>query len=1210
MSAGTRLCVAVLAAGLISVPGSQIAVTQSRGAQPHPDFDIRDRRAAVSPRVTAEPSARGAAAERRRLRFNRESGSVRMLDNPGLAISTVSGAPAIRGLLVSNARRLGLDPRDLATLTLDRDYVSRSNGVRHLVFKQVVDGYPVFDSALGIHLRPDGTVARITSNAASIDGRDDTMSLAAADARAAALTHAGEGVASVASPVWLPLDGVLHLAWHVAVTAPEQSGVYDVLIDAQNAELLIRRNRVQHAEGFGRVLQTSSPADPRLPDPMPQGGNGTACPPPANLVLRSLNGPFRDPATVLGNSGRLDGNNVRVFRGSAGELSGAGTFDGSAWTFDFPFNSAGAAETSLFFALNYAHDFFYDLGFDEASGNFQLDNFGRGGAGGDPVKANARATGRNNANYVHAPDGGSPTINMFLWDGSGCWGEDVDGDGTADLDGDLDLDIIVHEFHHGVSLRLNTAWTGNEAGAIGEGGGDFFAYSINGDTLLADYARPGGLRGVNGKHYGDWFCLLNLFCSVHDNGEIWVNALWDVRERFRTDLVRGSESAAINEAHQLYIDGLKLSPPAPTMLDLRDAMLEADALRNAGTPVSQNYCRLWESFAGRGMGLSATDTSDNGLNRVVPAYDVPAGCVPPPAPPSVTVTASTPTALEAGLVPGAFTFSRGAATQSALTVQYLIGGTTTASADYTALPASVIIPAGAATATVPVVPVDDTVVENNETVIVTITSGSGYILGSPASGTVSIVSDDVAPDMLVADLQTPRSAAEGSTISVTDTTRNQGLGTAPPTQTAFYLSANAILDAADPLVGSRVVPELATGAATTSVTPLLIPTPLSAGTYYLFAKADAPGTLWETNEFNNTKVITIAIGPDLVVTTFTAPSVAGPGTAIVVSDTTSNQGASAATASTTRFFLSSNVFLDAGDAALEARPVSGLVPAASSGGSTIVNIPGGIASGTYYLFAQADAGLAVGEANEINNAKSVLIRIGPDLSVSAMTVPTRAASGATITITDTTRNVGAGPSPASATAFFVSTNYVLDAADIRLGQSRPVPALGPNESNTGSTPVTLPQLTPGSWILIASADDGDAVVETQETNNARFAIVQVGPDLVFLTVSAPSAGVAGGSINVNATVRNGGGGLAAASNVRFYLSSDVTWDASDIQLNAVRNVPALATDATHPGSTSVPLPANQTGPFYLLVVADGDHSVAESNELNNVAVRFIQINGS
>ena len=77
-----------------------------------------------------------------------------------------------------------------------------------------------------------------------------------------------------------------------------------------------------------------------------------------------------------------------------------------------------------------------------------------------------------------------------------------------------------------------------------------------------------------------------------------------------------------------------------------------------------------------------------------------------------------------------------------------------------------------------------------------------------------------------------------------------------------------------------------------------------------------------------------------------------------------------------------------------------------------------------------------------------------------MTVPTRRRP-APITITDTTRNIGAGSSRASATAF-LRRHYVLDAADIRLGQSRPIPALGPNESNTGSTPVTLPQLTPGS----------------------------------------------------------------------------------------------------------------------------------------------------
>ena len=248
---------------------------------------------------------------------------------------------------------------------------------------------------------------------------------------------------------------------------------------------------------------------------------------PPTTRSRSLDAPFRDAATVVASTGRLEGNNSRVFRGSGGQ-SAQGSPSPDGWRFDFPFNSAASAETALFFASNFVHDFFYDLGFDEAAGNFQQDNFGRGGAAGDPVKLNARAAGRNNANYVHAPDGTSPTINMFLWDGAGCWGADVNSDGTPDLDADYDLDVLVHEFHHGVSLRLNTAFTGVEAGAIGEGGGDFFAYSVNDDPTLAEYARPGGLRAVNGKTYGDWSCLLGLFCDVHDNGEIWANVLWDV----------------------------------------------------------------------------------------------------------------------------------------------------------------------------------------------------------------------------------------------------------------------------------------------------------------------------------------------------------------------------------------------------------------------------------------------------------------------------------------------------------------------------------------------------------------------------------------------------------------------------------------------------------------------------------------------------------
>jgi Fungalysin metallopeptidase (M36) len=319
------------------------------------------------------------------------------------------------------------------------------------------------------------------------------------------------------------MDGGARLAWHVEIEPDGAPQFYDMLIDARTGELLLRRNRVLDADGTGRVVQSDATQalDPRRPDQMPAGAMG--CPPPDNHELRNLTSPFRDGPSVRHRP--VVWQQRARFRRTLGNEGVLGSFDGSRWLFDHPFNTAASSETALFFALNFAHDFFYDLGFDEAAGNFQVDNFGRGGAGGDPVTALARAPGRNNATYQHALEGASPTISMFLFDGLGCWSEDVDGDGTPDIDGDYDTDVVLHEFHHGVSMRLNTAWSGNEAGTMGEGGSDYFAYTVNGDTTLADYSRPGGLRGVNAKTYADWTCMLFIFCEVHDNGEIWANAL-------------------------------------------------------------------------------------------------------------------------------------------------------------------------------------------------------------------------------------------------------------------------------------------------------------------------------------------------------------------------------------------------------------------------------------------------------------------------------------------------------------------------------------------------------------------------------------------------------------------------------------------------------------------------------------------------------------
>src|SRR6185369_9185556 len=74
---------------------------------------------------------------------------------------------------------------------------------------------------------------------------------------------------------------------------------------------------------------------------------------------------------------------------------------------------------------------------------------------------------------------------------------------------------------------------------------------------------------------------------------------------------------------------------------------------------------------------------------------------------AVTVTATDASAAEAGTDSGTFTISRTGSTAAALTVFYSLAGTASNSLDYQSLPGSVTIPAGATSATVTIVPVDD-----------------------------------------------------------------------------------------------------------------------------------------------------------------------------------------------------------------------------------------------------------------------------------------------------------------------------------------------------------------------------------------------------------------------------------------------------------------------------------------------------------------------
>lgn len=214
------------------------------------------------------------------------------------------------------------------------------------------------------------------------------------------------------------------------------------VLSASDGRVLFEIDLVRHDAFTYRVF-----ADPETKRPMvgPQGDlyapHPTGVPDKQRLewqasqlvTLESY--PFsRSDPWLAPDATTTSGNNVYAFADLAapdGYSAGSDVLPAltSASTFDHVYDTSAspnatpaaiqAATTHLFYVTNFLHDWFYDAGFDEASHNPQLDNFGRGGLGRDPLHAEAQDhSGRNNANAMVPPDGTSPRIQMFIFSGA------------------------------------------------------------------------------------------------------------------------------------------------------------------------------------------------------------------------------------------------------------------------------------------------------------------------------------------------------------------------------------------------------------------------------------------------------------------------------------------------------------------------------------------------------------------------------------------------------------------------------------------------------------------------------------------------------------------------------------------------------------------------------------------------------------------------
>jgi subtilase family serine protease len=112
---------------------------------------------------------------------------------------------------------------------------------------------------------------------------------------------------------------------------------------------------------------------------------------------------------------------------------------------------------------------------------------------------------------------------------------------------------------------------------------------------------------------------------------------------------------------------------------------------------------------------------------------------------------------------------------------------------------------------------------------------------------------------------------------------------------------------------------------------------------------------------------------------------------------------------------------------------------------------------------------------------------------------------------------------------------------------------------------------------------------------------------VVSTLTAAAAVPSGATYKVKDTTSNIGAGIAGTSITRFYLSVNATLDASDRVLGE-RPVLALGPGlSSGPVTTVLTVPAVAPGKYYLLVKADANGVVAESNEDDNLRSKIIYI---
>ena len=644
-----------------------LLLVPAAGASGSPDVAGRnfDARTSLAKSVHVRPGATQHAALVRlqetvtdvAVDFDAHTGAARSLrSHTGLLTAARPGIDAetvARDYLEARRSLLGLTQKDLADMRLTDRVESSVSGATHLHYRQTFDGLDAYGTELRISINRDGRVISVGNSfqpdLAGVAGRRAAVAVSATDAVARAAEFLGIALdrPPVAAPTkamdrvlvsqgrlsqrdidarleWLPVPGSsARLVWRFVLDRTDISQAEEMTVDAVTGRIWTRFDRVSDAQYRAYAFPVESP---HFTTPLPPSDARGLAVDPHDVATSPLgwhDDGSQSYTTLRGNNAFVSSDNVDC----GASLDCDFSVDLSANPTLFP----EAAATNVFYWANLFHDIQYVYGFDEAGGNFQQNNFGNGGVGGDPVDIRVHVSQTCNGTFSDSLDGTSGILNMYYCNGR---------------DGAFDNGVTLHELGHGINRRQiggPSTTCLNNTQSPDEGWSDWFGLVFTAETGdagtdvrgLGSWLIGGGTTDtIRAQNYSTdpavntyTFQSMRTKSAPHGTGEVWAQGLWEMywalvaQHGFNQDLSNLAAGAGNHRALFYVVEGQRLTPCNPTFLEARDAIIQAATDNHGGADV----CTLWQAFADFGMGVDADGGSPSSL-QVTNGFQVPVAC--------------------------------------------------------------------------------------------------------------------------------------------------------------------------------------------------------------------------------------------------------------------------------------------------------------------------------------------------------------------------------------------------------------------------------------------------------------------------------------------------------------------------------------------------------------------------------------------------------